>query len=352
MRYLYKIYSPFDGFVPSRIPDRMVDGRFLVLGWAKYLDAVHLGDEVWVFFIGPGFENGVYAKGLVARIDPEDSAVTLRVRRHSVTTPLTDAATSAALRPVVATRNRQVFTWPADRAVQENCHAADCGARKCLQCEVWNELPTIERTHYRQPAKLRSETVVPAYWTIPNRCYLYYGSRQPAPWNRRVTDMFAAFKVGEARYAYPLAAGIAAALRARSLTGFDAIVPIPLSPEKAAAGELDRTAALAAELAGSTGGRVGQHLSLSAPISKRRMLSQGFTATQFSMRYRQYLQVDPAIADLRRILLVDDAITRGLTLSVALAAIRAVSPEIDIVVASAAQMILTDVVADQNGPAW
>ena len=352
MRYLYKIYSPYDGFTPAGMPARMIDGRFLVLGWAKYLDAVHLGDEVWVFFTGPKFENGVYAKGVVARIDREAGTVMLRVRRRSVTTPLTDAATSAALRAVVATRARQVFTWPADRPLQESCRAVDCGNRQCLQCDVWTGLPTIEPAHYRVPGTLRGETVVPAYWTIPNRCYLYYGTRQPAPWNRRLTDMFAAFKIGEARYAYPLAAGIAAALGARGLGGFDAIVPIPLSPEKAAAGELDRTTALATELGRLTGSRVRPHLSLSDPISKRRMISQGFTPTQFRMRYRRYLRVDPAMANLGRILLIDDAITRGLTLSAVLGAVRDAAPGIDIVVASAAQMILKDVVVDQNGPAW
>jgi predicted amidophosphoribosyltransferase len=330
----------------------MADGRFLSLGWAKYLDAVHLNDEVWIFFTGPRFENGVYAKGLVAAIDADVGTVTLRVRHHSTIAPLTDSATSAALRTAVSTRYRQVFLWPTDRAIQEECHVAECGARQCLQCDVWSGLPTIDAAHYRPPGALRGEKVVPAYWTIPNRCYLYYGARAPAPWNRRVTDMFAAFKVGESRYAFPLAAGIASALDARGLTGFDAIVPIPLSPEKAASGELDRTAALSAELSRLTGVRTRPHLGLAGPISKRRMQAQGYTPTQFKARYRQLLQVHPAIARYDRILLLDDAITRGSTLAVTAAAIRAAAPEIDIVLASAAQMIVMEVVANQNGPAW
>lgn len=131
------------------------------------------------------------------------------------------------------------------------------------------------------------------------------------------------------------------------------MVPIPLSPEKAQANELDRTGALATELARLLpGSRVTPVLSLNGPISKRRMQAQGYTPTQFMNRYRQLLAINPAVADLRRIVLLDDVITRGSTLSVAISAIRQVNPQIEIVAAAAGQMILTAVVADQNGPAW
>jgi hypothetical protein len=324
----------------------------LTLGWAKYLDALNVGDEVWIVFTGKGFENGVYVQGLVASIDADASEVQLRVRKSSTTTPLTDAGTSAALLAAVSVRNRQVFIWPADRELRENCRAADCGERRCLDCDVWTGMPQIDAAHYEAPKALRGLSVVPAYWIIPARCFLYYNGRQPAPWNRRVTELFGAFKVGERRYAYPLAAGMAAALRARGEAGFEAIVPIPLSPEKAAAGELDRTAALAAELGRLIGTRVRSYLSLVEPISKRRMLAQGHTPTQFKARYRRFLQVDSAVGNLRRIILLDDVITKGSTLSVAVSAIKTVNPEIEIVVAAAGQMIVMAVVADQNGPAW
>lgn len=352
MRYLYKINSAYNGFSPKRIPERLVDGRLLTLGWAKYLDAVHLGDEVWIVFIGNGFENGVYAQGLVAAIDTNTGSIQLRVRRFSTTTPMTDATTSAALLTTVSIRYRQVFLWPADRQVREACHASDCSERRCLACDVWGGIPQIDPAHYRAPTGLRGTTVVPGYWIIPPRCFLYYNRRQPAPWNRRATDMFAAFKIGERRYAFPLAAGMDTALRVRGEGGFEGIVPIPLSPEKAAAGELDRTAILATELGRLNGARPRQLLSLDGPISKRRMQAQGFTPTQFMNRYRQLLRVDPEIANMRRIVLLDDVITRGSTLSVAVAAIRTANPAIEIIVAAAGQMIIMAAVADQNGPAW
>lgn len=352
MRYLYKINSAYDGFRPARIPERLHDGRFLTLGWAKYIDAIRLNDEVWVVFKGTGFPNGVYAKGLVASIDEENGTIQLRVRQHSTTVPLTDDPTSAAILAVINVRYRQVFLWPPEWAVPAPCGAQDCANRNCRQCAHWVDRPIIEASHYRAPKALRGVNVIPAYWSIPPRCYLYYGNRSPAPWIRRVADMFAAFKVGEARFAYPLAAGIAAALQARGEGPFDAIIPIPLSPDKAASGELDRTKVLAAELSQLAGAGVRNYLTLAGPISKRRMILQGYTPTQFKQRYRRLLQVDPKIVDFQRILLVDDAITRGSTLAVAAAAIQAVHPQAEIVVSSAVQMIVKEVVANENGPAW
>lgn len=352
MRYLYKINSRYDGFSPGRIPERLVDGRFLKLGWARYLDALNLGDEVWIVFVGGKFEHGVYVQGLVARIDSDENEVLLRVRSHSTAAPLTDEATSAALLSAVSVRYRQVFLWPADRQLQENCLLADCGARQCLACDMWKGLPRIEQAHYRAPAPLRGTSVVPAYWIVPPRCFLYYDGRTPAPWNQRTTQMFASFKVGESGYAYPLAAGMNAALNASGEHGFDAIIPIPLSPEKAAAGELNRTAVLASELGTLNGVPVRSYLSLAGPISKRRMLAQGFTPTQFKARYRQLLRVDPNVANLHRVILLDDVITKGSTLSVAIASLQAMNPEVEIVVAAAGQMIVKEVVADENGPAW
>lgn len=352
MRYLYKINSKFDGFTPARIPDRMTDGRYLSLGWAKYLDAIRLGDEVWVIFIGGNFIRGVYLRGLVSQIDADAGQVILRVQKYDQRTPLTDVATSAALLDVVDVRYRQVFVWPADRLAHGQCSVDRCENRGCLTCDVWTGLPEIDPLHYHVPASLRGTTVVPAFWVIPPRCFLYYGARSPASWIKRITNMFSAFKIGEKRYAFPLAAGIDAALKSRGLDSFDAVVSIPLSPEKAANGELDRTDALATELARLIGAPKRSYLSLSGPISKRRMIAQGYTASQFKQRYQELLQVDPGFKQLQRIILVDDVITRGSTLSVAVAKIKTLHPDIDIVVAAAGQMVVKDAVADMNGPAW
>ena len=82
------------------------------------------------------------------------------------------------------------------------------------------------------------------------------------------------------------------------------------------------------------------------------MIAQGHTASHFKRRYEQFLQVDPSFAQLHRILLVDDVITRGSTLSVAVAKIRSLHPGVEVIVTAAGQMVVKDAVADVNGPAW
>jgi hypothetical protein len=112
LKFLYKIHSGYDGFIPARLPQRMTRG-LLTLGWARYLDAVEVGDEVWVYFHGPHrFANGVYAKGLVRYVDLDAGSVRIRLREWRTDQPLSDSKTTASVAEVVATRYRQVFLLP------------------------------------------------------------------------------------------------------------------------------------------------------------------------------------------------------------------------------------------------
>ena len=86
MTFLYKIHSGYDGFQPRRIPERLVQGKLLRLGWDRYIDVVEVGNEVWVYFHGPhSFTNGVYVKGYVHSIAADRRSLLLRVRTYSTT---------------------------------------------------------------------------------------------------------------------------------------------------------------------------------------------------------------------------------------------------------------------------
>jgi hypothetical protein len=113
LKFLYKIYSGYDGFRPEKIQKRLIDGKFLDLGWKRYRDAVEIGDEVWVYFHGPGrFQPGVYVRGLVAKKDPDRPTVRLKVREYSDNSPLTTEAESERIARVVSVRFLQVFLFP------------------------------------------------------------------------------------------------------------------------------------------------------------------------------------------------------------------------------------------------
>ena len=347
MRFLYKIYSRYDGFRPAVLPERM-EGRRLRLGWRHYIDVVEKGWECWVYFHGPHrFENGVYAKGIVEGIDPEAAEVILRVRDYRTDRPMTPRTTSERVAEVVGTRFRQVFLWPDDWTVPPQCEARACADRQCGDCNTWAKMPLIGNGDSIAPRRLRwsqYEDVVAAHWIVPSRCY----ETRIAPGVKDLTRRFTEFKWGEMAYAYPFALSVFEQLRRRDLLEFDYIVPIPLSPDKAANGEKHRTRALARELGELLVVKVREMLSLSTGISKRRMLAVGSTPAQFERQYRAALQATVP-ADAGRILLVDDVMTKGSTAAQALHVLREQRPGTEIVVATAGQMIVKEAVLEDGG---
>jgi hypothetical protein len=286
LKFLYKIHSNYDGFTPRRIPDRLKNGRFLKLGWSRYLDAVDKGAECWIYFYGRhSFAAGVYVKGYVTTIDREAGEVTLRVRESNFDRPLVDHEDNARIAEVVAPRYRQVFLWPDQWDAVPECTVASCGDRLCGNCRTWKSLPRIDLAQYRAPPRVAASLVAPAYWVIPNRCYLYAERKAPSASATRMTHRFDDFKIGEKRYAYPFARAMFEVLKSAGALEFDAIIPIPLSPDKAQAGEVHRTLILAQEVGRLLGSPVREYLTLNTPISKRRMLAAGHTAAQFRRAY-------------------------------------------------------------------
>lgn len=349
MKFLYKINSSYDGFTPGRIEQRLNDDGDLELGWNRYLDSVDTGDECWVYFVGRhSFTPGVYIKGLVREIDRDQNTVFLRLREYSLSSPLTDMVTSARIASVVGVRYRQVFLWPDEWNVSANCSLASCGDRLCENCQNWGRFPKVTLKHFNPPGGVWASAIIPAFWIVPSRCYLYREGKQPSRDALRVTHMFEEFKLGESNFGYPFALGMYNSIVKHLDIEFDAVIPIPLSPEKLAAGELHRTKLLATELGRLLGVPVRDYLSLKEPVSKRRMVLNGYTANDFYWRYYRSLNVSPSIQRLNRVLLIDDVITKGTTISCASRKMREANGQLDIVVATAGQMILKSSVLDER----
>jgi hypothetical protein len=354
LKWLYKIYSNYDGFRPAVIPDRLHDGKLLELGWERYLDDVETGDEVWIYFHGRHrFENGVYAKGRVRRIDRKGRKVYLRVQEYSTSQPLTDAATSAQVAAVVATRYRQVFVFPTELEPIPACDlatvASTCAERLCGTCPNWQSMPLIRPADVTVPERVGAavKEVVSAYWVIPSRCYLHAEHKPIQIGVRRASEQFYRFKTGDQNLAYPLALGVFEALRARHLLDddFDAIVPIPLSPDKEARDEIHRTRLLANELARLLGIEATELLRLNQAISKRALR---LAPPYFEARYAKALEVSDAATQYRRILLLDDVITRGSTIAVAASRLAKLNPALEIRAVTAGCMILKSSVRDET----
>jgi predicted amidophosphoribosyltransferase len=201
------------------------------------------------------------------------------------------------------------------------------------------------------PHRLLNQLVgayTPAYWVIPSRCFLHkIGKIRSAV--HHGSDTFMRFKVGEEGLSYPLALGIYQNLIKQGLVDFDCIVPVPLSPDKAAAGEIHRTKLLAREVARLLSVPVLELLALEHPISKRGLRTQlGFSAGQFEANYSAALRCDSPPEHYRRILLIDDVCTEGSTLRCSLLALNKLAPRVEVSLATAGQMILKAVVKDQT----
>lgn len=354
MKFLYKIWSGYDGFAPRRLPDRLIGGKDLTLGWHKYIDSVERGNEVWIYFYGPHrFTPGVYVRGFVRTVDPDHNRVVLRVRKASSENPLTDAETSDRIGQVVAVKNRQVFLFPEKWDTAPHCTlhtvADSCANRLCDNCSTWSGLPLI-KSSINWPHRIPAHVVAfaPAYWVIPSRCYLHrVGTIANAV--RRTSQVFMRFKVGEEALAYPLALGMYNVLMKRGLSDFDAVVPIPLSPDKEKSGEIHRTKLLARELCRLLGAHLASVLSLRHAISKHKLrIHSGLSVMQFEARYAEAVDVDTRVREFRRILLIDDVCTEGSTLRCAVQALRAVHPNSEITLATAGQMIVKNVVKHEG----
>jgi len=138
------------------------------------------------------------------------------------------------------------------------------------------------------------------------------------------------------------------ALKEQQTSGFDCIIPIPLSPDKKETGQVDRTRILAHELATLLRVPVANLLSLKAPISKRQFLSAGRSLAHFEHSYHQLVTVDATIIEYSRILLLDDVCTQGSTLNCALRKIRETHGTCRITATTAGQMLLKSVVRDEH----
>ncbi|MBM7804202.1 putative amidophosphoribosyltransferase [Geodermatophilus bullaregiensis] len=356
MKWVYKIWGGYDGFRPSQIPARMLPGGELNLGWARYADVAEPGDDVWVWFHeGNRFTPGVYVKGIVESIDPVAQQIVLQTQEWSDAHPLTTSDEHAVLAGVVAPRNRQVFVLPEDFRRFEHCTAAltgapSCAARRCDHCTHWADLPQIKPTHVYMPELIEDDfsAFAPAYWVIANRSYGWNNSYRLRPGIHATNRMFYRFKTGEAALAYPLAKGIVAALAKQRLLEADAIVPVPLSPEKIASGEIHRTLLLSRSLGRLIQVPVIDGLALTAPKGKRAAQNAGESFEQFREDYSALLSVSPDLAALERIIVVDDVCTYGNTLAAVAAALRAAGVEAELVAATAGQMTVRDAIADDR----
>lgn len=172
--------------------------------------------------------------------------------------------------------------------------------------------------------RLQASRLVAAPTAVTTRRHLNLRRVPASATLHRETCRFYAFKAGDLSQVPLYARRIAAVLRAA--TDFDAVVPVPLSPDRAAAGAPNRTLALARALSHALGIPALELLLLAAPVTKHGDLPPGPTSRDIAAwesRYAAALVARPVSPRLRRILVVDDAVCRGVTLARCIGALPA-----------------------------
>ncbi len=317
MKFVYKIYSGYDGFTPLELGTRILPGKQLKLMWNRYVDELHMRDEVWIYFHGPhSFTNGVYAKGKVSKVNYGRGIAHVKLSRYSTDHPIISPENSERVAQLVRAHGVQVFYLPEEWQPVEECTAlstADsCRNRKCEWCPLWENLPLAK--YYNRPERLTEDVAefVTGYWAIPRRCrYSKSRLKKKIIWT---TDIFSNFKMGLKSLGYPLALGLHRAMQARDISDIDAVIPVPLSPDKEKRKEMNRTLVLAREISKFIKSPVRRSLELSQPISKRRFIRNGGTTSEFEQRYYKLLRTSN-LPKKGRVLVVDDVATKGSTLS-------------------------------------
>jgi hypothetical protein len=346
-RFVYKLHTSTDGFQPQSLPAHLsVDDR-LALRWSLCALAPRPGDEVWVHFRAPPhLREGVYVTGVVESIDRAAAEVVVRIHERAIEEPLDDPAVTRALARLPATGYDQVFLLPEERSfVQVFTVGSRSAARRVRQCD----LPIIPAKALAWPPRLSRKFAdfTPAFWVLPAGSFLYGLDADVQAEIEAASGLCLRFRFGEAALADPLAIGIYEALAARDLLQFDGVTPIPLSPDKASAGKVDRARSVSMQVARLLGTSVLDLLSLKTPISKgalRRV--HRLSAAQFEAAYAEALEVDDAVRRIDRLLIIDDICNEGSTLSAALASVRSANDGITAVAAAVGQIASREAVRD------
>lgn len=327
MVFVYKINTRYGGLTPRRFVERMTDDMTASVGWRHYIDQVELNDEVWLFFLGD-VVPGVYGVATVASVDVATGRVDLRFTEFDPESPVLTGADARRVVRLVTRARRQVFVYedvPDVTCTALEPGAPSCAGRQCDQCPFFRRLPRV--TTHSRPERLDGTVrrFSAGLWTVPPRSYRSRDGVALSPEERAMTALTRAYKSGEIGLAYLYAAAIHQSLSGLSpRLQWQAVVPIPLSPEKQAAGEVDRARAIAVEVSRLVRAPVREVLDLTAPVGKRATLRSGGSIARFAQLYTEHLVVAlPLSPSVRRVLLIDDACTTGTTLSVAARALTA-----------------------------
>ena len=356
LKFLYRILSTYDGFTPAEIPKRITGSYCLTYNWNQYFDQVNKGDIIFTYFTGPGeFSTGIYLISRVIQVDGR--SVLGKIKNYNVKEPLVPPDSFEKLKGHIITRNRgSVFVIPpfVDNFFenvyrQETTSELDIPSGvDCPECHKglahakcpWRDLEYLVNWPREVVTQVPDyDAVTAAYWIVPRQAHWLSETSS----THRISSIFYAFKAGYMQYALMFATGIELAIRRHPLmkaVSFDALLSVPLSPEKKLNGEPDRVSEICKILSSMLGvPYLRNELVLSKHVSRTQYKKSGKGTIPFKRDYSSALSVtNPKLLEHKKILIVDDVITDGVTLRVVARKLRAAVPDCSVFAATAGVM--------------
>jgi predicted amidophosphoribosyltransferase len=345
---LYTVHGAIEEFDRRWLRPRLSPDHRLTLPWPSPASSTAPGDEVIIRAPADQSLDHARINGTVESIDPANEHVLLRVDQLALDESLDDPTTAlgTAQRPLAY--SQAVFMLPQELAIVD---VFAVGPARAINRTHRCHLPIIPASAARSPPRLLHDhdDYVPAFWVLQAGSFVYRTGRHVRSQVDDASALCLRFKFGETARAAALAVALYEALTARNLGEFDCVTPIPLSPEKAAAGKPHRARELSVHLAGLLGVDVVDLFSLRTPISKgARRAVDGLSPSEFETEYAAALEVDNAVRHFDRLLIVDDICNQGSTFNAVLAGIRSVRNTISAVAAAAGQVANPASVRDQD----
>jgi hypothetical protein len=334
MYYVYRIDSSYDGFTPEKIPERLENNRYLIYNWNQYIDQLERGDIVFTFFTGKGILRGIYLICKIVEIDRLRKKAKGKVLKYNCKETIISLGDFNRIKNYVFTRPRgSVFVIPPliepffnkmlhKEVVSEIEIIEEINCEKCNFKEDFHKCPILGVEYiinWDKEVRVSIpgiKKIVSPFWIIPRQSWWMKRTYTKHP----ISKFFYAFKAGYGDYARLFAEGIIIAMERNEFlknVQFDFIINIPLSPDKKDNGELDRVDRICTHLSNFLKiPYLKDSLILTKPISRRLYKSMGKTTLKFVEDYVNSLQWNTnEPLNGKNLLIVDDVITDGKTLT-------------------------------------
>jgi hypothetical protein len=267
---MYRINPAYDGFLPSRIPDRTSRG-IIRFNWGAYLENLECGDIILFYFRGRDCIAGIYGVAVIRGTDitSHEGNVTARLLKYSCDnyTPLIPVRGNRRLFEKIRTRPRGAEVVVPDTCASTVYAALATHDELIVEADKWNvdlpgasllralslsQIPSVNLGNDLSPG-VQSKGLIPTFW-IRHRQASWIGSCHP--WLLLISSIFDSFKSGDVSRLDYLAGTMVKQIRhaiPRAKDTFAAIISVSLNEKKRSNGEIDRVGELAKCISKKTG---------------------------------------------------------------------------------------------------